>query len=160
MHSSCNDTCPLGASIPIGPAADGGLNVGRRIFLSRAMLAAAAVALAACGVADVTGPSFSGTATISVGDYAALSSVGGVALVRVNGASIAVVRTGTSAFVALSRVCPHQGGTINPSGAGFLCSRHGAQFDRSGTWMGGQRTSNMRSYATSYDAVANSLTIG
>jgi nitrite reductase/ring-hydroxylating ferredoxin subunit len=159
MHSSCGD-CPLGASIPIESAGEGGVLVDRRVFLSRAMLSAVAVVLAACGASDATGPTFSGTATIGVGDYPALSTVGGVALVSANGASIAVVRTSSASFVALSRVCPHEGGTINPSGTGFLCTKHGAQFDKSGTWTGGQRTSNMRSYATSYDAGANTLTIG
>ncbi len=160
MNSRCDHDCPLGASIPMESTADGGVLVGRRVFLSRAMLSAAAVVLAACGASDATGPAFSGRATIGLGDYPALSTVGGVALVSANGASIAVVRTGSTSFAALSRVCPHEGGTINPSGTGFLCTKHGAQFDKSGAWTGGQRTTNMRSYATSYDAGANTLTIG
>ena len=160
MDSSCDHDCPLGASIPMKSTADGGGMVGRRVFLSRATLSAAAVVLAACGASDATGPTFSGTATIGVGDYAALSTVGGVALVSANGASLALVRTGTTSFVALSRVCPHEGGAINPSGTGFLCTKHGARFDKSGAWTGGERTSNMRSYATSYDAGTNTLTIG
>jgi Rieske Fe-S protein len=61
--------------------------------------------------------------------------------------------------VALSRICPHQGGTIETSSGGFLCPNHGAQFDINGTWKGGQRTSNMRVYTTTYDAVTGTLTI-
>jgi Rieske Fe-S protein len=95
-----------------------------------------------------------------VADYAALANVGGVVLVRLNGASLAIVRTGQGAFVALSRVCPHQGGTINTTAGGFICSRHGARFDATGMWIGGERTSSMRAYTTQYDATTGTLVIG
>jgi len=48
----------------------------------------------------------------------------------------------------------------DPSGSGFLCPGHGAQFNAAGQWVGGQRTSNMRSYSTTYDAAAGTITIG
>ena len=68
-------------------------------------------ALAACGVSgsNVTSPTSITSTTIKVSDYPALASVGGIALVTISGAPLAVVRTGTSTFVALSRICPHQG---------------------------------------------------
>ena len=136
--------------------------LGRRQFLSASLMAAAAAALAACsatGMTDVTYPS-SVALSVKVADYATLANVGGVALVSASGSPIAVVRTGTSTFVALSRVCPHQGSTVNAVTGGFLCPNHGARFDQNGTWTGGQRTSNMRSYATSYDAATGTITIG
>jgi Rieske Fe-S protein len=122
-------------------------------------LLAAAAALAACGAADATAPTFSQSVTVDVSSNASLSTVGGVALVTAGGAQLAIVRTGASSFVALSRVCPHQGGTINQSGSGFQCPVHGATFDSTGTWIGGQHTSSMHSYTTSYDSTTGILTI-
>ena len=136
--------------------------LGRRQFLSASLMAAAAAALAACsatGMTDATSPSNVGL-SVKVSDYATLANVGGVALINASGSPIAVVRTGTSTFVALSRVCPHQGSTVNAVTGGFLCPNHGARFDQNGTWTGGQRTSNMRAYSTSYDAATGTITIG
>ena len=62
-------------------------------------------------------------------------------------------------FVALSRVCPHQGSIVNVNGSGFLCPGHGATFTATGTWTGGQRTTNLHAYATSYDAASGVVTI-
>ena len=146
---ACAAACPLAAA-----------RLGRRAFLSRSVLAAAAAALAACaGVDGLTAPSSIGS-SITVASYPALESAGGVAVVALSGTRLAIVRTGTASFEALSLVCPHEGGSINPTGAGFLCSKHGAQFDGTGTWTGGQRTTNMRSYPTTYDQTAGTLTIG
>jgi nitrite reductase/ring-hydroxylating ferredoxin subunit len=134
--------------------------VDRRSFLVRSALLAAAAALAACAGDSPTQPDIAAGSTIRVSDYAALANVGGVALVTVSGAPLAIVRTSTSAFLALSRICPHQGSTVNLNGAGFLCPNHGARFDIDGNWVGGQRTSNLHSYPTSYDAASGVLTIG
>ena len=73
---------------------------------------------------------------------------------------MAIVRTGDTTFAAFSRICPHQGGTIQVTSSGFQCPVHGATFNRSGTWVGGQRTTNMRQYPTTYDAATGTLTIG
>ncbi len=148
---ACDAQCPLTAAA-----------LGRRAFLSQSVLAAAAAALAACGGGGgdgATAPSTVGS-SIRVGAYPALASTGGIALLTVNGAPLAVIRTGTSSFVALSRVCPHQGSIINTSTEGFLCPGHGARFDPTGTWIGGERTSNMRAYPTTFDATAGTLAIG
>jgi Rieske Fe-S protein len=144
----------------VTPSAGG--EIGRRTFLAQSALLAAAAALAACagGGADATAPDLTGPATIAIGDYPALSTVGGIALVSIQGSPMAIVRTGTSTFVALSRICPHQGSIVNQNGSGFLCPNHGAQFNAAGTWIGGERTSSMRSYATSYNAGTGILTIG
>jgi Rieske Fe-S protein len=144
---------------PVTPAAGG--EIGRRTFLAQSALLAAAAALAACaGGSDPTAPDLSGTATLTVSDYPALSTVGGIALVSIQSSPFAIVRTGTSSFVALSRVCPHQGSIVNQSGSGFLCPGHGAQFNASGTWVGGERTSSLRSYATTYNTGTGVLAIG
>jgi cytochrome b6-f complex iron-sulfur subunit len=143
----------------VTPAAGG--EIGRRTFLAQSALLAAAAALAACAVGgDPTAPDLSGQATITVSDYPALSNVGGIALVSIQSSPFAIVRTGTSSFVALSRVCPHQGSIVNQNGSGFLCPNHGAQFNSTGTWVGGQPTSSLHSYSTSYNATTGTLTIG
>ena len=139
-----------------------GDGIGRRTFLAQGALLAAMAALAACSVGgdSLTAPTLSGTTTITLSDYPALASVGGIALVTISGSPFAVVRTGSTSFVTLSRVCPHQGSTVNVSGSGFLCPNHGAQFNASGTWTGGERTSSLRSYATTYDSTAGTVTVG
>jgi cytochrome b6-f complex iron-sulfur subunit len=137
--------------------------IARRTFLAQSAMLAAGALLAACAGADsitsAGGTTISST-TIKVSDYPALASVGGIALVTYNRNPLAVVRTGDATYVALSRVCPHQGSIVNPNGAGFLCPNHGARFSETGQWVGGQPTSNMRSYATTYDAASGTLTIG
>jgi Rieske Fe-S protein len=158
LQQTCSD------AVCGGCGASEGINgtvIDRRAFLMRSAFAAAAVALAACGGAagDAMAPS-SVSASVKVSDYPALSSVGGVALITAGGSPLAVVRTGTSSFVALSRICPHQGAIVNTSASGFTCPRHGAQFGATGSWRGGQRTSNLRSYPTSYDDSTATLTIG
>jgi Rieske Fe-S protein len=107
-----------------------------------------------------TSPSSVSTTTLTLSNYPSLESVGGVATTSVSGVPLAIVRTGTSTFAAFSRICPHQGGTIQVTSSGFQCPVHGATFDRSGQWVGGQRTTNMYSYPTTYDAAADTLTIG
>ena len=152
-RSACTHACPL---------APGEAIVDRRGFLSQAMLTAAAMALAACGGGGdgATAPSTIGS-SLRVADYPGLAATGGVATASVNGTPLAIVRTGASSFAALSRVCPHQGNLVNPvSGGGFLCPGHGARFDATGRWTGGQNTSSLRSYPTTYDAATGLLAIG
>jgi cytochrome b6-f complex iron-sulfur subunit len=80
-------------------------------------------------------------------------------LVALGSAPVAIVRVSSTSFVALSRVCPHQGGIVNESSNRFVCPNHGATFDLNGNWIGGQPTSNLHQYATTYDAGSNTLTI-
>ncbi len=136
--------------------------IGRRTFLAQSAILAAAAALAACGAGgdSVTGPSGNVNGSIKVGDYPALANVGGVALVNVSGQPLAVVRTDTSTYLVLSRTCPHQGSIVNPTTNGFLCPNHGAQFTKTGTWVGGQPTGNMFTVSSSFDATSGTLTIG
>lgn len=133
--------------------------ISRRSFIERSALAAAAIALAACDVSDATSPSLSGALDVKVSDYPALANTGGVALVSSGQARLVIVRTGASSFAALSRVCPHQGELVNPSSTGFLCPGHGARFSTTGTWTGGQRTSSLHAYSTSWNAATGILTV-
>lgn len=150
-----------------------GCAVGRREFLGAAALAAVTVLEAACGDGQI-GPSGvdsgstnnGGTTTVTnglvvrVASYTALANVGGAA--RVDGGSgtpVALVRTGAATFAAFSLRCPHEGFTVTVQSGAFYCPAHGARFASTGTWTGGQRTSNLRSLACSYDAVAGTVTI-
>ena len=81
-------------------------------------------------------------------------------MVSISGSPFALVRTSSSSVVALSRVCPHQGSIVNSVSGGFLCPGHGARFDTSGRWTGGERTSSLRSYAASFDVAAGTVTVG
>lgn len=136
--------------------------IGRRAFLVQSGILAAVAALNACGSlgsGDITQPSVPANSSIKISDYPSLANVGGVALLSIGSAPVAIVRTSTTNFLALSRVCPHQGGLITVSGNDFVCTRHGATFNLNGTWIGGQRTSSMYQYTTSYDATSGTLTI-
>jgi nitrite reductase/ring-hydroxylating ferredoxin subunit len=144
-------------------AADGPQPIARREFVVGAAAALAAMALAACATTTgdfLTSPGTVATTSVKVSDFPALANVGGVATTTVSGIPLAIVRTGASSFAAFSRICPHQGTTIDVFTNGFQCPRHGATFNASGQWIGGQRTSNLTSYPVGYDATSGTLTIG
>ena len=136
------------------------ISIDRRDFVMRAAAALAAVALAGCAAGSTTSPDSVSSTTLNLSDYPALSSVGGVATVSVSGVPLAIVRTGSTTFAAFSRICPHQGATIGVTSTGFQCPQHGATFNKSGQWIGGQRTSNLTSYPVTYNATAGTLTVG
>jgi Rieske Fe-S protein len=132
----------------------------REFITASAASAVAALLVAACGGATgatgVTGPV---SLSVKISNYPALANVGGIARVDTGGSPVAVVRTGASTFAALSLICPHFGCTVGIYGSSFQCPCHGAQFASTGTWIGGQRTTNLGSYTTSYDATTGVLTI-
>ncbi|MEP6778834.1 MAG: Rieske (2Fe-2S) protein [Gemmatimonadaceae bacterium] len=137
----------------------------RRAFLSSAvMVAVGAALLADCGDGQIggAGGNFTGVSNfvVKLSDYNALNNVGGIARLSGSSTPVAVVRSSTSTYLAFSLVCPHQGTTVNINGSGFLCPNHGAQFNSSGGWVGGQRTSNLSSISVVLDATAGTLTLG
>jgi cytochrome b6-f complex iron-sulfur subunit len=134
--------------------------VTRREFVIRGSLASIAIVLAGCSVGNGPTAPASVNLTLSISDYPALANIGGVAYVDASGNPLAVVRLDANTFDALSRVCPHQGGTVASNGNGFTCPVHGAQFSETGTWVGGQGTSNLTSYHTQFDSSTGVLTIG
>ena len=159
MESATNGACARCAGVPTSNHATDGIR--RRTFLAQsALLAAGALLAAACGSETATAPTTIPTTTLRVADYPTLATVGGIAMITISASPFAVVRTGASTFVTLSRVCPHQGNIVNQSGNAFLCPGHGARFAADGTWIGGERTSSLRSYPTSYDATAGTITVG
>jgi Rieske Fe-S protein len=140
----------------------------RRVFLSQATIAAVTALLAdACGTGTWDPLSPPTVVVPSNGlhyllrDYPALAAIGGIASVpNPTGVPVVLVRTGASSFVLLSLICPHQASTLNITGDGYTCPNHGARFAADGTWIGGQSTANMTSYAVSYTAATGALTIG
>jgi Rieske Fe-S protein len=117
--------------------------------------------VAACGgTADSTAPVIGPVSlNVQVSNYPALANVGGIARVDNGGTPVAAVRTGDTTFAAFSLICPHFGCTVGINGSSFLCPCHGARFASTGTWIGGQHTTNLTSLATTYDATSGVLTI-
>lgn len=130
----------------------------RRAFVANSTLLAVSAFLAGCSSADSTGPS-NVNVSVKLTDYSALGTVGGIARLSGTSTPIAVVRTATSTYRAFSLICPHEAGSVGINGAGFLCSKHGATFNSNGTWTGGERTTNLREFAVTFDATAGTLTI-
>jgi nitrite reductase/ring-hydroxylating ferredoxin subunit len=153
-----NDVLPPRACS--GCARSGEPVVDRLTFLKQGAAAIAAMALAACGGDTVTSPSTLSSTTLSLSSYPALANVGGVVTTRIDGSPVAVVRESTTTFAAFSLICPHQGSTVQARTSEFYCPGHGAMFDLAGNWIGGQRTSNLRSYPTTYDSSAGTITVG
>lgn len=137
----------------------------RREFIATSAASAVAALLAtACGggASNFTGVNTGPVSlSVQVSNYSALANVGGMAQVDNGGTPIAAVRTGANSFAAFSLICPHNGCTVGVSSSTstFVCPCHGAQFASSGVWTGGQRTSNLQSLTTSYDATTGVLTI-
>src|SRR5262245_24053506 len=136
------------------------ISIDRRDFVMRAAAALAAVALAACSGDSPTSPSSVTSTTINLSDHPELSTWGGVGTVTVAGVPLAIVPTSSTTFAAFSRICPHQGATINVTSTGFQCPRHGAPFNKSGQNVGGQPPSTLTSYPVSYNPAAGTVTIG
>jgi Rieske Fe-S protein len=134
----------------------------REFIATSAASAVAALLVTACGGAsDSTGVVDTGPVSLSVqvSAYPALANVGGIARVDNGGTPVAAVRTGASTFAAFSLICPHFGCTVGINGSSFLCPCHGAQFASSGAWVGGQRTTNLMSLTTSFNATTSVLTV-
>ncbi|HEX4684512.1 MAG TPA: Rieske (2Fe-2S) protein [Gemmatimonadaceae bacterium] len=159
VRPACGDCTSLDPERLLGAYAAAEDGIGRRTFLVQSGILAAIAALSACSVTDSTAPNVPANSQINVADYPALATVGGVAVVSLGGAPVAIVRTSSTTFLALSRVCPHQGGIVQQSGTRFICPVHGATFDLNGSWVGGQRTSSLHQYSTSYDATTNTLSV-
>jgi len=144
----------------------GGRQLSRRAFLAETTIAAIAAAMnSACGDGiiggtGITGPAFSGSLNVNVNDFPALGPIGGIA--RVDGGQtspVAVVHMGADSYQAFSMVCPHNGTTVNISGGSFRCPNHGATFDATGAWTGGQQTSSLFELPVVYDPATGLLQI-
>jgi len=131
----------------------------RRDFLSQS---ARLGALAALAGACTDGGSITGLGqdvVVDLADYPALAEVGGVSRISGVRAPLALVNTGSDSYAAFSLSCPHQGTTVQWTGSAFVCPNHGARFTADGDWTGGERTSNLREYATQYDSATGTVRV-
>jgi len=132
----------------------------RRGFLTRSAALAVFTALAgSCAVPSPFEPQLTTDLTVNLADYPELAAADGVARLRGTDVPIALVNAGGDNYLALSLVCPHQGGAIGWDGADFVCHQHGATFAEDGHWIGGQSTGPMHEYHTSYDALTGTVTV-
>lgn len=73
-----------------------------------------------------------------------LARVGGaVRIGNIKGQPVGLARTGTSAFVAFSLVCPHQQAIVRRDATGWLCPAHGSQFEPDGDLVLGPATTRL-----------------
>ena len=112
--------------------------------LTRRQALAAAAALCGFGAVAVTSTGAaqaSGTLRVQLSRYPELKKVGGIARIddTLGGTPVAVVRTGTKSYIALSLRCPHMGVEVTPRGRGFVClpPGHGSVFSDTGAKVSG-----------------------
>ena len=142
----------------------------RREFLTKSSLAVAGAAALAAGCGDGQfGPtqviSTSSSVSFKVASVPALATVGQLARVPFDSFFAAVKRTGPSSFVAISRICTHQGCETNLQGNIFACPCHGSRYDSDGkVTRQPQGTSgsapDLPTFPTRYDTATDTLTIG
>lgn len=86
------------------------------------------------------------TIDLTSNDYSALKTVGGYAY----SGDIIIIRTGTSTYVALTKVCTHQSCTVayNASSNNIECPCHGSKFSTSGTVVQGPAPTALKTYTT------------
>ena len=171
---SCSGDCALhravSASAPESTSASAGPS--RRDFVSTALLASVGAFLAACGdgnIGGVTGnggtslppPPPGGSLVVTLADFPALATDGGIARVDADTATpIAVTRLNSSGYLAFSMICPHAGyRPIDIGAGGFECPNHGARFAANGDWVGGQSTRSLKQYSVLLNAGAGTITI-
>ena len=156
---------PRGKPLPVLEPAEAEPAVDRRTFLSEtARLAAITVLVSACGssLGSIAGPqsyTLNKAITVNLADYPGLASAGSAVRVSGTNVPIALVNEGNAKYIALSLICTHAGATVQWTGQIFICPNHGAEFASDGHWIGGQPTSSLVSYPTTYDASTDTVTI-
>jgi cytochrome b6-f complex iron-sulfur subunit len=138
----------------------------RRDFLGRVALVAGAVIATGCAMSDLTnvgtGPIAGGSITFKSTDYAGLATTGQPVEVKTStgaASGIAVVRTGTSTFLALAMGCTHEGTKVRIEGQIFDCPNHGARFSSTGAVTLGPANRALTQRALGYDAATDTITI-
>ncbi|WP_372947920.1 ubiquinol-cytochrome c reductase iron-sulfur subunit [Mariniphaga sp.] len=77
--------------------------------------------------------------------FAALKDVGGFAYTG----NIIVIRSGENAYIALSKICTHEGCTVtyNHANSQLPCPCHGSVFSSTGAVVNGPANSNLKTYS-------------
>lgn len=131
----------------------------RREFLARSALAAAALtALEACGDGQIgpTAVSLGSGLTIRIADFPGLANTG--QLVDI-GQERAVMRTGPSTFLALSRICTHEGCEAFVRTNRIECDCHGSIFSDTGDVLRGPASRPLDRLNVQFDAASGTLTV-
>ncbi|MDQ2891085.1 MAG: Rieske 2Fe-2S domain-containing protein [Gemmatimonadota bacterium] len=138
----------------------------RRDFVKHGTIGAVTALLAAAcgGAAGTTGVGTGGGGNtdlvVTVSNYPALATVGGIARVDSgHGTPVAAVRANTTTFLAFSLICPHFGCTVGIASGSFACPCHGARFASDGHWIGGQPTGNLTALNATFDSTTGTVTI-
>jgi cytochrome b6-f complex iron-sulfur subunit len=146
----------------------------RRDFLARSALAAAALVVAeGCGDGQI-GPTIprstggdnpfvpaSDPVTVNLSNVPALATVGAVVDI---GQQRALVRTGATTFLGLSRICTHQGCDTEVRSNLLECPCHGSLFSATGSVLRGPSIQSppiapLAQLTATFDAVANTVTV-
>lgn len=138
------------------------VQISRREFVVRSSAGLAVLLTAACAAGGIDAPALAGPVVVTLSNYPTLATTGGIVRVNETSTPVALERTGATTFSAFSLVCTHAGGTVQLTGSKsipFQCPLHGAEFDASGTNIGGQSTSNLHTYTAVYDSTAGTVTI-
>ncbi|MCE4564915.1 Rieske (2Fe-2S) protein [Maribellus sp. CM-23] len=97
----------------------------------------------------------SNTLDLTAAAYSALNTVGGYAYKG----NIMVFRTGENSYLALSKICTHQGCSVTYSHAdgNVPCPCHGSKYTTAGVVINGPATANLKKYSVTKSG--NILTI-
>ena len=137
--------------------------VNRRDFLAKTALAAALVVVDGCGDGQI-GPkaaTLGSGVTVRLTDFPQLANIG--TLVGIT-PDRALVRTSTTTFLGLSKICTHQGCITDIQNNEFVCPCHGSTFSSDGSVIRGPNISSppispLDQLATTYDAVTGTVTV-
>lgn len=100
------------------------------------------------------------TLDLTTAPYNVLRNNGGFVILQAQ--KIVVARTNQGAYVAVTRICSHEGNervSFNPTQNIFFCDVHGAQFDTNGRGLNSFGSGGLRTYRTEINATGDRLTI-
>jgi cytochrome b6-f complex iron-sulfur subunit len=108
------------------------------------------------GNADTSKGAISFTIDLTNSNYSKLKTAGNFVIVD----SI-IVANAKGTFVALSKVCTHEGTTIDYRSAqnDFLCSNHGSEYSTTGAVEVGPATKSLTAYQAQLSTDGNTLTV-
>jgi cytochrome b6-f complex iron-sulfur subunit len=103
-----------------------------------------------------------GMALIPFAMFPALNNVGDGVVIDVDGAPIAVIRTGATTASALSAKCTHQGCTVEVQAGDpqLTCPCHGSTFSINGAVIQGPARTALRTYAATVGSDGVTVAIG
>jgi len=132
----------------------------RKEFFSKALISGSLLFLApallnSCSKSDDPEPTPPGGTTgevtidLTSTDFNALKTVGGFAY----SGSILIIRASTSNYIALTKICTHQGCTVayNSSSDKIECPCHGSVYSVNGTVLQGPAPASLKTYNVKID---------